>query len=95
MEDEHLFWLSLDTTQPINPKFPEGATRRARLARITQENTAGKLQTHSKYCKYSQEYGTGFVLLKAPHSHISLFGSYYMVSLTGEAIFPWFQCGIG
>lgn len=81
--------------QTLNPRFPEGVTRRTCLAGITQENTAGKLQTHSKYCKYSQEYETGFVLLKAPQSHISVFGSYYMVSLTGRQFSPGSSVGLG
>lgn len=61
-EAELCFCLTPDTTERLNPKFPEGATRRARLARITQENTAVKLHTHGKYCKNKQEYESGFVL---------------------------------
>lgn len=81
MESEHGFCITPDTAQRLNPKFPEGATHRARLARITQENTALKLQTHGKY---SREYATCFTLLKAAHFHISVFGSYYLVSLAGR-----------
>lgn len=80
--------------QRLNLKFPEGATHRARLARITQENAAVKLQTHGKYCKYSREYETGFVLLKAAHSHISVW-ELLLGQSHWEAIFSWFQCGIG